>query len=113
MQPNSYALHVGCCQQFKRRLGQRLSDAKQRKKDMSTSLEPGNVALTLEPLATTSGNTGGMWGKKRKPSWIDDDNLDVDIVNMPPSISSGTVSLRTAELPPLTSVRLPSDCSIE
>ena len=105
MQPNSYTLHTGCCQQFKRRLSQRLSDARQRRKNTSASREPETPALNPSSMAPV-GNTSRTWGKKRKPSWIDDDNLDVDIVNVPPV--SGAVGLGTAELPSLTLVRIPN-----
>lgn len=86
-QPNSYALHVGCCTKFKHRLGQRLSDARQRKRGAS-SLEHSESPHTAS-INGSEGNSGNIWGRKRKPpTWIDDDNLDVDIIVLPPAATA-------------------------
>lgn len=61
MQPNSYALHVGCCSHFKARLGKNLKLARERR-------GLGSSEPDAEP--------NRAW--KRKLAWIDDENLDVD-----------------------------------
>ena len=94
MQPSSYAFHIGFCKKFKGRLGQRLSDAKQRRRDesalhddppLSAPTSSNTPMTTAGPAQTRASETSGnmLWGRKRKPGWIDDDNLDVDIIISP------------------------------
>lgn len=86
MQPNRYALHVGCCRHFKAHIGKNLKLAKERR--------------TQGPSKPQE-NPSGLG--KRKFSWIDDEDLDVDCIPTPPHTKVGIV-VRSYRCSRLTSI---------
>lgn len=75
MQPNSYALHINCCTRFKQSLGYQLKTARQRHKD-SLQANEGQSGV----VSTVEGQPGLSRLGKRKLSWMNESNLDVDVV---------------------------------
>ena len=87
MQPNSYTLHIGSCKGFKGRLSLRLGEAKQRRRGTTTHSTSGPLILgqtTSDAVTPSEGSRNTPWGWKRKLGWINDENLDVDIIVPPP-----------------------------
>ncbi|RXW19487.1 hypothetical protein EST38_g6370 [Candolleomyces aberdarensis] len=66
-QPNSYSLHIRSCQDFKARLGKRLQHARLKQNPAPDSSE--NIGIT-----------GMAKGLKRSRPWLNNNNLDVDVV---------------------------------
>ncbi|KAJ3526401.1 hypothetical protein NMY22_g10179 [Coprinellus aureogranulatus] len=101
MQPNSYALHVGCCAHFKRRLSQRLSDAKQRNREVSSLPNPHSSQGVDGPINNPNERPirPGPWAKKRRPAWLDDENLDVDNISPPSPIDAQAVASSSVPAP--------------
>ena len=98
-QPNSYALHIGCCSVFKQRLGRNLRHARERHHASGVGLTSGSVA---EALAGSSGqadsevqpgvhepaaNSGSRSRKRVRPSWLTDDP-EIDAVKSMTAVTS-------------------------
>ncbi|KAF6749073.1 hypothetical protein DFP72DRAFT_852928 [Ephemerocybe angulata] len=84
MQPNSYAVHIRSCAQFRARYRKTLDQARQRQ------WEPGN---TTEPTDTSSTSARK---KRKRPTWLDDENLEID----QPLVQVVNHSMSTQMLPP-------------
>lgn len=91
MQPNSYALHIKCCLKFKQSLGRQLRNARQKRKDWLEQNQAGDRKDQGALSCAAEGQLGlGKLGK-RKPEWINDSNLEVDVVLSQTANVSGSI----------------------
>ncbi|KAJ3530549.1 hypothetical protein NMY22_g8529 [Coprinellus aureogranulatus] len=91
--PNSYALHIGCCLVFKKRLGRNLREARERHRTANTQSNPAEASGSA-----SDGRESCSTGKKRvRPSWLADNSEDLGVDIVKQHVVAAPVTLEDAQ----------------